>query len=121
MDQSLESPRQKRSSVIVRAYLHVPGLPRPMLQRVRNLSLTGACVEHHGELKADMPIIVDMGLLEGLPAMVMWVTDRLAGLNFAQPIDLEAARRPRSAAASGTPASNVQVGWMDEMRHAYRR
>lgn len=121
MDTTPEAPRQKRSSVIVRAYLHVPGHPRPMLQRVRNLSLTGACVEHHGELKPGTSLFVDMGLLEGLEATVMWVTERLAGLQFARTVDLEAARKPRSMPSADAPAPGVQVGWMDEIRHAYRR
>jgi hypothetical protein len=97
MDDLTENPRQKRST----------------------LSLTGACIEHTGELTPGMGLKLDMGTLRELDGTVMWVTERLAGLRFEQPVNLDEARKPRTAGV--TEIGGVQVGWMSDIRHAYRR
>ncbi|WP_203310268.1 MULTISPECIES: PilZ domain-containing protein [Sphingomonas] len=119
MDDLTENPRQKRSSVIVRALVSLPDSDRQVERRVRNLSLTGACIEHQGEMQVGMTLRIDMGTLRELRGTVMWITDRLAGLRFEQPVNLDEARKPRAAAV--TSVGGIQVGWMAEVRHAYRR
>ncbi len=111
IDDSLHG-RDKRSSVIIRAGVVVAGMR--LERRVRNLSLHGACIDNQGDLTVGAIIYVSMGTLDDLAAEVMWATPRLAGLHFTQPIDLDAARRPRGA---GTVA---KAGWMIDTDSAYR-
>lgn len=106
--------REKRNSVIVRAAVSFPG-GMPVERRVRNLSPSGACVEHDGELHNGATIQLHMGSLTDLSAQVMWVTDRLAGLHFAEPIDLDEARKPRGIAVK------PKAGWIADINDAYRR
>ncbi len=109
-----EPAREKRNSVIVRAAVAFPG-GLPNERRVRNLSRSGACVEHAGELAAGATVQLQMGTITDLAAEVMWVTERLAGLRFAEPIDLDEARKPRGIGT--TP----KAGWIAEINDAYRR
>ena len=95
MQQSIDPAREKRNSVIVRALVEAPG-GAAVERRVRNLSRSGACVEHAGELR------------DG-------ITDRLAGLRFADTIDLEEARKPRGVGV------RPRAGWIAEINDAYRR
>lgn len=109
-----ETNREKRNSVIVRAAVSFPGTSS-IERRVRNLSRSGACVEHEGEMQPGATVLLQIGALNDLAAEVMWVTERLAGLRFAEPIDLEEARKPRGAGIK------PQVGWIAEINDAYRR
>ena len=106
--------REKRNSVIVRAAVSFPG-SAPAERRVRNLSRSGACVEHDGELQVGATVLLQMGTISDLAAEVMWVTGRLAGLRFAEPIDLDDARRPRGVGIK------PKAGWIAEINDAYRR
>lgn len=114
MDTPTESQREKRNSVIVRAAVSLPGCP-PNERRIRNLSRSGACVEQDGSLRTGMTILLHMGTLHELAAEVVWVTDSLAGIRFAESIDLDEARKPRGVGLQ------AKAGWMAEMSHAYRR
>jgi hypothetical protein len=114
MPDSLDPVREKRNSVIVRAAVSVPG-GMPVERRVRNLSPSGACVEHDGELRDGDIVQLRLGTLDNLSAQVMWVTGRLAGLHFAQPIDLDEARKPRGIAVK------PKAGWIADINDAYRR
>ncbi len=114
MPEPTEPIREKRNSVIVRAALSVPG-GLQVERRIRNLSRSGACVEHEGDLQTGNTILLQMGSLCDLAAQVMWVTDRLAGLRFAEPIDLDEARKPRGVAVK------PKAGWIAEINDAYRR
>lgn len=109
-----ERPREKRSSVIVRAAVYVCGAANPFERRVRNLSRFGACLEQTGELEPGAIIMLCVGGLTGLKAKVVWVTDRLAGITFEDAVDLDIAVKPRGSA--GAP----QAGWMAEINDAYR-
>ena len=109
-----DTVREKRNSVIVRAAVSVAG-GAPVERRVRNLSPSGACVEHDGELRDGATVQLHMGSLSDLSAEVMWVTDRLAGLRFAEPIDLDEARRPRGIGVK------PKAGWIADINDAYRR
>ena len=114
MDPAAESPREKRNSVIVRAAVAAPG-EAAVERRVRNLSRSGACVEHAGELSSGTVLLLQMGTLQDLPAEVVWATERLAGLRFAELIDLDEARRPRGVGVK------PKAGWITEINDAYRR
>jgi len=114
MDIQTDTDREKRSSVIVRAIVTPPG-GRPVERRVRNLSRSGACIEHEGELTNGMVVALHMGTIDDLDGRVMWVTERLAGLHFSQPVDLEQARKPRGIGTA------PQTGWMAQINDAYRR
>ena len=107
-------PRAKRSSVIIRAIVHLPG-NKQIERRVRNLSATGACIDHVSDVATGDRLVMDMGSLRGLSATVVWVRDHLAGLTFAEPVDLEAARKPR-----GTGAVSISSGWLADLKDAYR-
>ncbi len=112
MDDATNNERAKRSGVIIRADIDANG--KQVERRVRNLSLTGACVDHSGELKVGERVRVAMGRLVDLDAEVMWATDKLAGIRFDDTIDLDAARAPRGA-------GRAQAGWMSDINHAYRK
>jgi len=115
MDEQAETLRDKRSSVILKALVRTGSNPEGVERRVRNLSPGGACVDHSGELSLGESVVLLMGEVTDLRAQVAWVTDRLAGLRFGRQVDLEAARRSRTAG----PA--LKTGWMADMNHAYRR
>jgi hypothetical protein len=114
MDQEAP-PRAKRHSVILKALLRSERAPGGTEHRVRNLSASGACIDHAGDLRAGDAVTVLIGEVTDLLASVAWTTDRLAGIRFERAIDLEAARRRRAEA----PA--LKSGWMADMNHAYRK
>ena len=114
MDPSSDPPREKRNSVIVRAAVSIPG-GIAVERRVRNLSRSGACVEHDGDLSSGTTLTLHMGTLQNLPAEVVWATERLAGLRFAELIDLDEARKPRGIGVK------PKAGWIAEINDAYRR
>lgn len=107
-------PREKRSSVIVRALVTTPD-GRSSERRVRNLSSHGACIEHDGDLRPDTTLTLRMGTIADLQAVVHWVSERLAGLQFAERVDLDEARKPRGVAI------RAKAGWMADINDAYRR
>ena len=113
MSQDSPLPRETRSSVIIRAVVHLPG-DKQVERRIRNLSTTGACMDTAADLAPGDDISLDMGALDGLDAKVMWVTAGVAGISFAAPVDLTAARKPRGAAVV------VASGWLADLKNAYR-
>ncbi len=113
MTEPTEQTREKRSGVILRATVVRHG-DEPAERRVRNLSATGACIEHDGELEPGMALVMAMGAIPLLRAEVMWVRDQLAGVRFDRTVSLDAARRPRGPGKIG-------AGWMDALRDGYRK
>lgn len=110
-------PREPRSSVIL--YARIDQRDRSVEARVRNLSVTGACIDNPGELTKGDLLEVTMGSLTALPAEVMWTSATLAGLHFTRgAIDLAEARKPRARGAAG---AKVSAGWFNNIHHAYRR
>jgi len=105
--------RDKRSSVIIRAVVHTP-TGNQVERRVRNLSDTGACIDNSGDLAEGDQLLLDMGTLTSLPARVVWARESLAGIAFAKPVDLAAARKPRGAAVT------VKSGWLADLRDIHR-
>ena len=107
------TPREKRSSVIIRAVVH-PTIGKEVERRVRNLSAAGACLDQNGELVPGEELSLDVGILTNVGAKVIWSTERLAGISFQHPVDLEAARKPRGSAVV------VASGWLAGLKDAYR-
>lgn len=107
--------REPRSSVILRALIEGPGIRCD--QRVRNLSRTGACIEHDATLTPGMVVSVSMGAIASIEAKVMWANAKLAGVHFAEPVSLEEARRPRGCTSNFTPSA----GWAVDSANPYRR
>lgn len=105
-------PREKRESVIIRAVATLPG-GKLREHRVRNLSPSGACIEHDGRLHKGAVLELTIGAVEEIEAQVMWVEAGLAGVQFDWPIDMTEARRPRGAGRAG-------AGWVGGMTDAYR-
>ena len=110
MNQDALQPRENRSRVIIRAAVHGPcGTERE--RRVRDLSVTGACVEQSGNLMIGDDVRLDMGTLTGVVAKVVWVTEHLAGVAFADPIDIAGARARKPEVV--TAASGWVSGFVD--------
>jgi hypothetical protein len=72
-----------RCGVTIRAVVHGPGTQR-FDGRLRNISPTGACVEHSGHLLPGDEIGIEMGQPLPQPAKVIWASDRLAGISFGE-------------------------------------
>lgn len=115
MDQSRISRNgDKRESVMMRAQVWMPGARTPGEFRIRNLSISGACISQPGRLKRGDSIRITIGHVEDVDATVMWATADTAGIRFDYPIDLAAARRSRGPGVA-------QAGWMGGMSDFYRR
>lgn len=115
MSEQPEKLRDKRSSVILKALVRSRSAPDGVERRVRNLSVSGACIDHVGELSAGESVMLIMGEVSDAAADVAWATERLAGIRFEHEVDLEAAKRHRAAAPT------LRSGWMADMNHAYRK
>jgi hypothetical protein len=101
--QDVDNRRQEdRCGVTIRATIHGPG-DQQFDGRLRNISPTGACVEHSGHLLPGDEIAVEMGQPARQPAKVMWASDRLAGINF-----IESAARRKSD--TGNASERRMVG-----------
>jgi hypothetical protein len=88
--------QEDRCGVAVRCVLHGPDDQR-LDGRVRNISPTGACVEHGGSLRPGDDIALEMGYPIPQPARVVWASEQLAGISFA----VEDPRRKSDAGNSG--------------------
>jgi len=116
IDQTPSPPREPRSSVIIRAVVKHDDLCSE--RRVRNLSKAGACVDSDGDLRVGETVTIEVGNAPGIIADVVWTKPTTAGLRFRSALDLAAARKPRSIAASG---GVLKAGWAAGLDHAYRR
>lgn len=115
MNDEADRPRAKRSSVILKALVRSANGEAGVERRVRNLSVSGACIDHAGELAPGDALLLLMGELTDIAARVAWTSERLAGIRFEHQVDVDAARRHRAAAPV------LKSGWMADMNHAYRR
>ncbi|PKP92266.1 MAG: PilZ domain-containing protein [Alphaproteobacteria bacterium HGW-Alphaproteobacteria-16] len=112
MSQDDKRQPDTRSSVMIRATI-VDDCGNVSEHRVRNISTSGARVDHDGNLRANIRVQVAVGMAQPCEADMVWVTDTAAGLHFDRPLDLVAARKPR-----GT--GGVHSGWLAEAKNAYR-
>lgn len=91
--------------------------------RVRDVSIGGARIDEAGSLVAGSTVLVTVGVLEAVAATVVWVRPPLAGLKFAQNIDVEkaTARTALSGASRPSGASiTPTAGWINNTRNPYR-
>lgn len=107
-------PRPNRASVILYADIDTARAAGTSC-RVRNLSVTGACIDNVAGLHDGERVRVTMGVLAPVDAEVIWSKPHLAGLRFDGEVDLAAARTPRRA---GQAAS---AGWIGGLDDPYRR
>lgn len=108
--------REPRSHVMLSARIWRDGWEEPSMHRLINISAHGACLGQATSLARDDVVIVQIGSMEPMEATVAWSRQGIAGLRFAEPIDVAQARRSRSGQASG-----VSAGWMAQINDAYRR
>lgn len=104
----------KRESVMLRATIWAGHGP-PTEHRVRNLSLSGAGIDHNGQLRRGDQVELAIGQAPHVYATVMWIDGDSAGVRFHRPIDLARARKHRLA------GHVAHTGWMGQMNDAYRR
>jgi hypothetical protein len=113
MKQDTLQPRENRSRVIIRAIVHGPCGMEPE-RRVRDLSATGACVEQSGNLIAGDRVSLDIGPMKDIAGRVVWTTEYLAGIAFAEPIEVARTQKHRSEVV--TAASGWVSGFVDPWR-----
>ncbi|URW74917.1 PilZ domain-containing protein [Sphingomonas donggukensis] len=99
--------REARVSVMLSAEVERFGVSSVSMHRVRNLSRHGACIDQAGRFVRGQTIVVTVGTVAALGASVVWVSGEQAGLRFAQPIDVDAARA--KAAIPPPPAANLRM------------
>ena len=100
---SAEKRRAPRESVFLSAVVTAFGSGITK-HRVRNISASGVCIDQADGLKLGQTVAVALGILGDVGATVMWIDNGLAGLRFAQAIELTAAKtRPKPA--------HVEQGW----------
>lgn len=105
MPDRVRQPREERESVFLSAVVTRFGRDETSRHRVRNLSTRGACVDQAAMLQRGQTVLIDVGVLEEVGATVAWVAGGLAGLSFAHPIRIDAAKtRPKPA--------HIQQGWV---------
>ncbi|MBZ9649982.1 PilZ domain-containing protein [Sphingobium sp. 3R8] len=60
----------------------------PSRHRVRNISSGGVCVDGAEHLRVGQTLMLDIGRLEEIVATVAWTENGLAGMRFAEEIEL---------------------------------
>lgn len=84
--------RAPRQSVFLSAEISGFHAPEPSRHRVRDLSTTGARIDGAHNLRSGATVLVSVGALRAIGATIIWLTDGVAGLKFAETIDPEMAR-----------------------------
>jgi hypothetical protein len=119
--------RAPRHSVFLSATVERFGGSAPSRHRVRDLSTGGVRIDQAANLQAGATVLVTVGALEAVGATVVWARDGVAGLEFARPIDPEAARAkaavaPRPLSPRPNEAGPVPTaGWVPNLRNPYRK
>lgn len=113
-----EMPRQQ---VLLAAEIAGFGGGVPSKHRVRDLSSSGARIDHASNLRAGSTVLVSVGVLQAVGATVVWVKGDLAGLKFAEPIDPDAARSKAIVTPAGAPQAHTgRAGWIGGLEDPYR-
>lgn len=110
-------PREPRTSVMLSARVWKTGWDEPSVHRLINISANGACVARATSLVGGDVVTVQIGSMEAVAASVAWSRHGVAGLRFAEPIDINAARRSRT----DTSTTTIAAGWFADRPDAYRR
>jgi hypothetical protein len=101
-DHPSKKRRSRRDIVLLSASLDLPD--RSQSVKLRNLSEEGALVEGAGMVERDCDLLFRRNEIE-VPARVVWVRGRFAGIAFDQPLDRKVVLRhvPASAPRSDPP------------------
>lgn len=117
--------RMTRAKVMLRAIIERRGQGAPTTHRVRDLSVQGMCVDQANDLPVGGTVLISVGALQSIEASVLWSRDGLAGLKFADPIDLNDARA-KTAITAQSPAAEPPAsekgptaGWMADLKNPY--
>lgn len=119
--------RAPRHSVFLSATVECFGSAAPTRHRVRDLSTGGVRIDQAGALREGATVLVTVGALEAVGATVVWIRDGVAGLEFNEPIDPEAARAraavaPRQTGArDSAPGAVPTTGWVPNLKNPYGR
>jgi hypothetical protein len=132
-----ESPRKKRQHVLLGAGISRPDGSQPTRHRIKDLSTTGALVDHAGDLEPHAAVLITVGALEAIAATVIWVKGTVAGVQFAVPIDPDAARSKSLVSSASPPAPGLKTpvfrpgvtesypqpaaGWVHDLANPYRK
>lgn len=116
--------RQPRQNVLLGAEISGFGGGEPTKHRVRDLSRTGARVDRAGSFKVGSTVLVSVGQLDHVGATVVWVREDNAGLQFAEPIDPDAARSKALVTPAPKPAQSAakpSAGWIVDLNDPHRK
>ncbi|QNE32346.1 PilZ domain-containing protein [Sphingomonas sp. NBWT7] len=118
-------PRAPRQRVMLNAVIERFGGGPATQHRIRDLSSGGARIDQAEDLSPGATVLVSVGALAAVGATVSWVRDGTAGLQFAEQIDLEAARA-KAAIAPRTRRNmpvreGPKVGWIPNLDDPYTR
>ncbi|MES2095187.1 MAG: PilZ domain-containing protein [Pseudomonadota bacterium] len=132
-----ETPRSKRQQVLLGAEISRPDGSNPTRHRIKDLSATGARVDRAGALEPRAMVLITVGALEAIAATVVWVKGDVAGLEFAAPIDPDAARSKALVSSASPPAPGLKspvlrpgaapshpqptAGWIHDRENPYRK
>ncbi len=105
--------RSERASVMLMAQMWRAGGAAPEKHRVLNLSATGICISRPEGLAVPDSVTLLLGRADPAAAEVVWVRGGLAGLRFAEPIDMVAAR------AKVPTVTAPRTGWMADAVNPY--
>ncbi|WP_332790761.1 PilZ domain-containing protein [Sphingomonas sp. GB1N7] len=125
-----------RHQVLLAAEISGFGSTAPSKHRIKNLSVSGAQIDHAGALRPGSTVLVTVGTLEAIGATVIWVDEELAGLKFAESIDPARARSKTIISTSSQSCSKsaieaarkkidsasppVSAGWLSALPDHYR-
>lgn len=132
-----EPPRPKRQHVLLGAVISRPDGSNESRHRIKDLSTTGARVDHAGDLAPQSMVLISVGALQAIAATVIWVKGDVAGVEFATPIDPDAARSKSLVSSASPSAPGVKApvfrpctapshpqptaGWMSDRENPYRK
>ncbi|WNO54491.1 PilZ domain-containing protein [Stakelama saccharophila] len=87
-----ERRTETRYSMMLSARVEQFGAREPTQHRIRNLSRHGACIDRVDRMQRGQTVLITVGALECVASTVRWTEEARAGLHFATPIDIDAAR-----------------------------
>ena len=82
-----------RDSLFLQASLELPGVERPVVVRVRNLSAGGMLAEGAAAVSQGSTVAVELGNVGVVPGRIIWVGEGKFGIAFDRPINPQAVRR----------------------------
>jgi len=128
-DSEALSHRPARRQVMLGAEISRLDGSVPTKHRMKDVSASGARIDRAGMLTAGATVRVSVGVLAAVEATVAWVKGDTAGLHFARPIDVDAARSktlvtPPKPVADHRPLGaepQATAGWVADLTNPYQR